>query len=122
MAQINYYKEETKCENCGRHIKNVIEIDNVKYGVVCAEQFMPKSEFLLAKRDFNQAIINQQNSDKKALYNALIEYGTSILDCGAFSPMLNRTTEFYEEWLSTRAHHKLALGVTAILQARYLYK
>lgn len=42
MPVVKMYKEETVCCECGRYIKNVVEIDGVQYGTRCCEKHLPR--------------------------------------------------------------------------------
>lgn len=39
---VKTYRDDTVCECCGRDIRNVVEIDGVKYGIRCCEAFLPR--------------------------------------------------------------------------------
>jgi hypothetical protein len=39
---VKMYREETKCQCCGRYIRNVVEIDGVQYGTRCCEAYLPR--------------------------------------------------------------------------------
>lgn len=42
IPTVKMYKEETVCCECGRYIKNVVEIDGAQYGVRCCEKYLPR--------------------------------------------------------------------------------
>lgn len=42
FVTVRMYREETKCQCCGRYIRNVVEIDGVQYGTRCADGFLPR--------------------------------------------------------------------------------
>lgn len=39
---VKTYRDDATCECCGRSIRNVVEIDGVKYGIRCCEAFLPR--------------------------------------------------------------------------------
>jgi len=121
---IRYYKDETTCKNCGRHIKNVVEVDGVEYGIVCCDLFIDsKSTVRKIKRSqFADLVMQQEREELKALRFALLDYAIAILPdvFGKPSPFFNKTSTDLNTWLEKHGDHKNALGVIAILQSRLI--
>lgn len=117
MSQVSFYKEETRCQCCGRYIKNVVEIDSVQYGIVCADAFLPKSMLAVAKKDFNLAIKLQDEQARRDLHASLLDYALEQLN-GTF--LINRTTDFYLDYVKTRPNSPFVLAIFAILASRSL--
>ncbi len=51
IATVKMYKGEEVCHECGRHIRNVVEIDGVTYGVRCCEKYLPRTHKVDHKRN-----------------------------------------------------------------------
>ncbi len=108
---IRYYQEDTKCQCCGKLIKNVVEIGGVQYGTTCASYHFPR---LVGKKiDFKTALLNQAASDKKAMIEALATFVLGALP--ANHPEVNefaastlaRDSKKYIYWLAYQEWRKL---------------
>lgn len=112
--RIVYEKGEDRCANCGAFIRNIVRIDDVPYGVTCADRFLPRSKRV--GRNFQVKLDNQDREQVAALHAALIDYAYTDLPEG----LQNRPNAVYENFLRTRPSNRLTLKVIAILQARSL--
>lgn len=127
MAQaIRYYKDETRCTNCGRFIKNVVEVDGVQYGIKCCDGFIDSKPVVnkIKKTDFAQLVATQKREDLKAERDALLDYAIAVLPAnpisGGMSAFFNQPTARLETFLTKYSHMPVALGVIAILQSRLI--
>lgn len=122
--RIRYYKEETRCMNCGRFIKNVVSVDGVEYGTTCADQFIDSK--VIARKikttDFTMLISSQEREELKAERFALLDFAKSFLPdvFGKPSPFFNKPSQELEKWLTKYSDNRNALGVIAILQSRLI--
>jgi|GEM_PF-3644953 len=119
---IRFYKEETTCKNCGRHIKNVVEVDSVEYGIVCCDLFIEsKATARKIKRvKFAELVAAQERDALKAERNSLLDYAIAVLPdvFGKPSPFFNKPTHELKSWLQKYSGNANALGVIAILESR----
>lgn len=120
---IRYYKEETRCNHCGRHIKNVVEVDGVQYGIVCCDSFIESKATVrkINRTDFAQLVIEQERANKQAEKMELLQYAIDTLPVlfGATrSHFLNKPNAYLEQFLSDKPDSPLTLGIIALLESR----
>jgi hypothetical protein len=117
MAQtIRYYKEETKCMNCGRFIKNVVEVDGVQYGIKCVDGFIDHKATVnkINRSKFADLVSSQAIADKKELHSTIVQFAIDTLP----DSLMNRSTADLTNWLSSKPYSNFNLGIQAILVSR----
>lgn len=109
FPKVRYYKEETRCSHCGRHIKNVVEIDGARYGTGCCEAFLPR--FVTVSKATHEVFVDVRGMYGEAekvlgseLFRRYCTWGTDNLQ------------QYYEK--AVARSHPNAAGVKWILAAR----
>lgn len=105
-TEVKIYKGEETCTECGRFVRNVVEIDGVPYGVRCCEKYLPRTHKVI-KGEVVQVM-------------SPMEYAASFFENPeVFTRFWVRTSADLRAFLESRTpdHFRYA-GVSAILAAK----
>ena len=110
-ATVRTYKGEDICHECGRCIRNIVEIDGVAYGVRCCEKYLPRTHKVDHKRGVVIEVMTQ------------MELAQMIFaDDEAFPRFWVQPVESLELFLANRSRdHYRYNGVQAIVFAKRAY-
>lgn len=103
---VKKYKGDDVCAECGRYIRNVIEIDGVPYGIRCCEKHLPRTHKIVKGEIIE--IVSKMDIARSMFADQM----TFVRFCSQPTWQL---VQFVE---SRPIDHPIAKGVRAIIEAR----
>lgn len=103
---VKMYKGDETCAECGRCIRNVVEIDGVPYGIRCCEKYLPRTHKIV-KGEVVQ-IVSPMDIAREMFADKM----TFVRFCSQPTWQLAQFVE------SRPVDHPIAKGVRAIIAAR----
>ncbi len=107
-ATVRTYKGEDICHECGRCIRNIVEIDGVAYGVRCCEKYLPRTHKVIAG-----AVVCTETP----MQTAQRVFGDDVV----FTRFWAKPIDVLEQFIVDRPDSVRCAGVRAIIAAKSAY-
>jgi hypothetical protein len=106
-AEVRVYKGEDICHECGRCIRNIVEIDGVAFGVRCCEKYLPRTH----KVDHKRGVVVQVETSLETAQRI-------FADDAVFPRFWAQPVWQLEAFLLSRPDSPRYAGVAAIVKAK----
>lgn len=112
-VSVKMYKGEEVCRECGRHIRNVVEIDGVTYGVRCCEKHLPHTHRVNHKTHQVETIVSPMEIARQSFGD----------EQQVFKAFWSQSVESLQAFLAARTpdHFRYA-AVSEVLRVKLLCK